>query len=431
MNFRRFLCFSADGIARKLYSDTLGRFVAPAFLQRFRLKSRGLKLWSELRAVRFVPKERLPRYANGILLDRSDSIVLDWEVPTGTLSALSKNVVHADYISLDALTSAQREQLFLMLSRYAPQEILSPEILFLQVQALCGGESNLSDYTQIWLDEFNRRFEISNYVSLPAGALCGNGRYIINMTISTKINTSTYLAAEKSGQRVVIKELVTPADSSDVVQEKQQQQFLREASILAKLNHPSIVKVRDCFVENGRSYLVMDCAQGKNMRELVHIGGVIDERTVLDVALDLVSVLQYLHEQSPPILHRDLTPDNLVFIEHSKSVMVIDFGSANVFTTGKTQTLVGKQFYMPPEQFKGQPTPESDIYAFGATLCFLACGKDMLSMAKLPPLSQYGVRSELIQLIEDCTRFDASDRPDLLQIASRLNSIKIDLKVGE
>ncbi len=399
--------------------------MAPAFLQNFKLrKTQGIKPWSDLRSVRFVPKERLPMSANGSLLDRSDSVVLDWEVPVGALSALTKSPVHTDYISLDALDATQREQLFLALSRYAPQEILSPEILFLQVQTLCGGESNLDEYTQIWLNEFNRRFEISNYVTLPSGALCGNGRYVINMTISTKINTSTYLAAEKNGQRVVIKELVTPADNTDIVQEKQQQQFLREASILAKLHHPSIVKVRDCFVENGRSYLVMDCAQGKNMRELVHVGGVLDESVVLEVALDLVSVLQYLHEQNPPILHRDLTPDNLVFVEPSKSVMVIDFGSANVFTTGKTQTLVGKQFYMPPEQFKGQPTPASDIYAFGATMCFLVSGKDMLSMAKLPPLADYGVCADLIRLIEDCTRFDASDRPNLDQLASRLKSLK-------
>ena len=92
-------------------------------------------------------------------------------------------------------------------------------------------------------------------------------------------------------------------------------------------------------------------------------------------------------------------------------VTVIDFGAANVFNTGKTATLIGKQCYMPPEQLRGQPCPASDIYAFGATLSYLLSGKDLVSMGKLPPFEDAKVSPALMQLLKDCTAFEWQERP--------------------
>jgi len=90
----------------------------------------------------------------------------------------------------------------------------------------------------------------------------------------------------------------------------------------------------------------------------------------------------------------------------------VDFGAANVYNTGKTATLIGKQSYMPPEQLRGKPSPASDIYALGASLSFLLTGKDMPSMGKLPPFDEGKVSQSLRELIENCTAFDSENRPD-------------------
>jgi serine/threonine protein kinase len=280
----------------------------------------------------------------------------------------------------------------------------------------------LSEYTQIWLEEYSRHFELSNYVPLPPGCGCGDGRFIIRLLVAARINSSTYLAATDKKANVIIKELVAPIDSGDTMQKKLLEQFNREAAILASLDHPGIVRVVDHFIEDGRSYIVMEQASGQNMREFVRLRGFLPEQEVLPIAEQLVSVLQYLHQHSPGILHRDFTPDNLIYASNG-TIKVVDFGAANVYNTGKTATLIGKQGYMPPEQLRGKPSPASDIYAFGATLSFLLSGTDMSSMGKTPAVLASHTGPQLLALIEKCTSLDEQARPDCDEILATLQSL--------
>ncbi len=78
---------------------------------------------------------------------------------------------------------------------------------------------------------------------------------------------------------------------------------------------------------------------------------------------------------------------------------------------------------MPPEQFRGQPSPASDVYAFGATLCFLITGKELPSMGKTPTFDRDRISPELIALIESCTNFDSNKRPDCASIQSHLEAL--------
>ena len=126
----------------------------------------------------------------------------------------------------------------------------------------------------------------------------------------------------------------------------------------------------------------------------------------------------------PPVLHRDLTPDNLVAREGGQ-IVLIDFGAANEFIGQATGTFVGKQAYIAPEQFRGKATTASDIYAFGATLYYLLTGLDPEALSQSTPRATNEAISEALDtLIKDCTALEETKRPlDAAMLVSRLRSI--------
>lgn len=330
-----------------------------------------------------------------------------------------------DYpLNLTTLSREQIELLFLWISRKVPQTRLSPEALYLQMQSLYGDYSaSIESFTQIWSDEFDRRFELANHVCLSPGQLCGNNRYRIEMVVAAKINSSVYLVTDKAGKRFVLKELIVPVGTDDSIHTKMLEQFSREASLLCNISHESIVKVFDHFVENARSYVVLDCVHGSNLRQFVMLRGKLSQALVVDIAKQIAEVLSYLSSHDPPIIHRDLTPDNIVYSETSGRIVVVDFGAANIYQTEGTGTLIGKQGYMPPEQFKGKATPASDIYAFGSTLLYLLTGADPPGMGRLPATHDT-IGPELLELIKECLDMDANRRPDVIQLIERLARIE-------
>ncbi len=144
---------------------------------------------------------------------------------------------------------------------------------------------------------------------------------------------------------------------------------------LLKISHPNIVKVLDYFIEQDRNYLMLEYVNGQDLRQLVKQNGPQKESTVINWALQMVSILKYLHEQDPPLIHRDFTPDNIVLCDDG-SIVVIDFGAANEFIGNATGTFVGKHAFIAPEQFRGKAVVQSDIYALGCTLYFLLTGQE-------------------------------------------------------
>ena len=160
--------------------------------------------------------------------------------------------------------------------------------------------------------------------------------------------------------------------------------FRNEAMLLASLTHPHLPRIYEQFSELGRSYLVMDFIDGETLEEtlqsLQHPVGAprlpVDD--VLNFALQLCSVLDYLHTRQPPIIFRDLKPANIM-ITAGKHIYLIDFGIARLFKPGqqKDTTALGSYGYAPPEQYgKSQTTERADIYSLGATLHQLLSGDD-------------------------------------------------------
>jgi serine/threonine-protein kinase len=190
--------------------------------------------------------------------------------------------------------------------------------------------------------------------------------------------------------------------------------FQREADMLAQLSNEHIPRIYDRFSEQNRHYLVMEFIDGITLEDMIRkSGGKLDERRVIDVALQVLDTLDYLHNLSPPVIYRDLKPSN-VMLTPSGLVKLIDFGIARLFRPQSNATMIGTQGYAPPEQYKGKVDARSDLYALGATVHHALSGRDP---ALEPPFSFPRLRSlrpdvtpALAELIDQSLRYDVADR---------------------
>ena len=154
--------------------------------------------------------------------------------------------------------------------------------------------------------------------------------------------------------------------------------FEHEARVLASLAHPSIPTFRESFVVESEAgtclYLANDLAVGRSLRAWMELGWRADVAEIRRVAEFLLDTLSYLHSLSPPVVHRDIKPDNIIRGEDGR-LSLVDFGAVRDFSsTMGSSTVVGTYGYMAPEQFRGQAVPASDIYAVAATLLHLMTG---------------------------------------------------------
>jgi WD40 repeat protein len=174
--------------------------------------------------------------------------------------------------------------------------------------------------------------------------------------------------------------------------------FQREAYLLASLRHPSIPRVTDYFTEPHGQFLVMDFIPGDDLGTLLEQRGApFPLHTVLEWADKLLEVLEYLHSQHPPVIHRDIKPQNIKILG-SGQIALLDFGLAKGIPIFQTQVLHHRSLtaytiaYAPLEQIQGSGTsPRSDIYAVGATLYHLISGRlppDTLTRAAAPYTNQ-------------------------------------------
>ena len=209
------------------------------------------------------------------------------------------------------------------------------------------------------------------------------GRYKIRRVIGQGGMGCIYLADDLrlEGRTCALKEVEHDRTlPSDLLREARDQ-FLREATILARLDHPNLPKVSDFFSVSSRDYLVMDYVPGKDLRTLMLEARqgetFLAEEDVLSWANQLSDALHYLHEQTPPILHRDIKPSNLK-LTPSGLLKLVDFGLVKLAAPGEVTITIlqgqGTALYTPLEQYggdSGHTDVRSDIYAFGATLYHL------------------------------------------------------------
>ncbi len=213
-------------------------------------------------------------------------------------------------------------------------------------------------------------------------------RYIVAGPIGQGGMGAVYRAEDTllAGRVCAIKEIAPNPSLDDETLRQIQEQFRREASVLARLDHPNLPKVSDYFTQGGREYLVMDYVPGHSLREIVEQARATDrfleESLVLDWAQQLCSALIYLHSQDPPILHRDIKPSNIK-LTPSGLIKLVDFGLVKLLTNDESRTITvvqgqGTAAYTPLEQYGGDDVHtdiRTDVYALAATLYHLLTGR--------------------------------------------------------
>jgi serine/threonine protein kinase len=221
---------------------------------------------------------------------------------------------------------------------------------------------------------------------LSANHLLKN-RYRVLSVIGHGGMGAIYLADDErlSGRNCAIKEVEQDPGLPDKLQQEAREQFYREASILARLDHPNLPKVSDFFSSGNRDYLVMDFIPGQDLRSLVddahQLGNFLPPEEILGWAAQLCDALEYLHNQSPAILHRDIKPGNIRLTPNGL-IKLVDFGLVKVLVPDEMTITVmqgrGTALYTPLEQYggdTGHTDIRSDIYALGCTLYHLFSGQ--------------------------------------------------------
>src|SRR6266566_4011335 len=215
---------------------------------------------------------------------------------------------------------------------------------------------------------------VSTHVALPASMVIGplfpsyllHSRYTIVNQVGTGGFGAVYQAKDTlfSHRLAAIKEMNQDGLSSQELAEASAA-FEREALLLSDLIHPNLPRIHDYFSEHGRSYVVMDFIAGDALEDYQDkVVQRLPIEMVLEIGIQLSTVLDYLHNHEPPIIFRDIKPANIMRTADNH-VYLIDFGIARHFKPGKAKDTIplGSKGYAAPEQYgKAQTTPQTDIY---------------------------------------------------------------------
>jgi serine/threonine protein kinase len=261
-----------------------------------------------------------------------------------------------------------------------------------------------------------------------------HSRYSIVSQVGTGGFGAVYKAKDTlfSHRLVAIKEMNQDGLSSGELAEATAA-FEHEALLLSDLTHPNLPRIHDHFSEHGRSYVVMDYIAGDTLE--VYLDTVLQRlplEMVLEIGIQLSTVLDYLHNHQPPIIFRDVKPANIMRTTDNH-VYLIDFGIARHFKPGKAKDTIplGSKGYAAPEQYgKAQTTPQTDIYGLGATLHELLTGDDpSLSLFRFKPVKtnnrkEMSITSQLNSLLEQMLEMEMSKRPaNMMVVKQELQSI--------
>lgn len=424
-----YLVIAAIYIDTAVRVDGHGISFPSAFM--FPLRFQLERHWTEIVAVKFANTTGNSVEDDRILIGFHDDTYVKFDIDGFSRSALKKLVLLINTYRPDiAIQSDFSDLLFEAEDRGdLKNELLEAASSRPKDRDKSINKKNALSFTKIWEAELNSRYGTTAYTPLECGESLQGDAYKVLGQIAFGGLSAIYLAEDENQQLIVLKESVLPESADQVSKEKAMEMFQREAQLLCTISHRNIAQVYDYFVEDDRHYMVLQYIDGRTIRDYIQEFGKQSEHTTIRWAIELASTLSYLHKLTPPVIHRDLTPDNLL-IRKDGSITIIDFGAANNFLGTATCTVVGKSAYIPLEQFQGKARLCSDIYSFGATLFFVLTGRDPAPFSQSNPLDSGAmVSSELNNLILSCTAVKPDGRIEsvdtLLERLGRMQKSKI------
>ncbi len=234
-------------------------------------------------------------------------------------------------------------------------------------------------------------------ISLSRGSTLQNGKYEIVKVLGQGGFGITYLATHTILEKYVAIKEFFPKDfcdrdsdtshitlgttSSAELVAKLKVKFVKEAKNIAKLSHPNIVPIQDIFEENNTAYYLMDYIDGESLGDIIKRAGSFSEERALHYIRQVASAIAYMHAKS--MNHLDIKPANIMVRKTDDVPILIDFGTSKQYDSeGEQTSTMAPGFthgYAPIEQYKpggvSSFSPQTDIYALGATLYALLTGK--------------------------------------------------------
>lgn len=193
---------------------------------------------------------------------------------------------------------------------------------------------------------------------------------------------AVYRALDSQTERVVAIKQMREDTTAGLGLDKMKSRFDQEWQTLHQLDHPRIPKMLDSLSDTDSIYYVMEFIEGislgQRVRDLKKQGQRFPEVLALEYTLQILEVVEYLHNLKPPLLHRDIKPENLIIRQDTGELVLVDFGLARDLSSSfgqNTKTQVGTLGFAALEQVKGKPEKRSDLYSVGATLWYLLCGE--------------------------------------------------------
>ncbi len=394
-------------------------------------------LWKDLVSV------KLYRPDNSASIDK-------WEINFYTDETRTARPMSLAFSSIN--NEQEQRALIEAVERFAPQSTIDP-VLLEQFQT-----PHTRSYTELWLQSLSAPPKRERLTPLKPGQTLHGGRYLIADQLAVGGQGTAYLAQDKRvgsypsaetdpmtgaadlspahstmtgapggvlKNAIVLKEFVLPVYVDKEVRRQAVEKFQRESQTLKELDHPQIVRLLDFFVEDHRAYLVLEHVKGRSLREIVEADGVLSEELARDLLTQMCEILDYLHSLEKPIIHRDFTPDNLILGPDGK-LKLIDFDVARKSDSAAKTSVVGKHAFIPPEQFRGRPTVQSDIYAMGATMFFLLTGQDPEPLSMSSPRAAGAVISEeLDAVIQRSTELELTNRFNSAQEIARTLTVHV------
>ena len=238
------------------------------------------------------------------------------------------------------------------------------------------------------------------------------GKFAIIERIGRGSSGTVYKALDTfSGQEVALKVLDENLFAGTGINESSRQQFMNEASLAGRLQHPHIAAILEACIDEKSGYIAVEHVPGGDLSHAVEPDGLLKIEEVFEIAFKCCGALDYAHRQG--IIHRDLKPANLMLSEGTQ-IKIVDFGAALLTNTAHTQLQdVGTPSYMSPEQVRGgELSFQSDMFSLGVVLYGLFTGQRPFTGETVPQL--------LVNIVEQEPPLPSEWRPELDREVDRI-----------